>query len=298
MIQLSLPELASPTASLAGTGGTLRSQLLKWVGNKQRFAPEIISFFPKDIRTYREPFLGSGAILGTLAPRQAICSDALPQLIGIWQTLKSDPELLKVWYAERWGRIAMEGKVETYESVKAAYNRSPNSADLLFISRTCYGGILRFRKRDGAISTPCGAHMPIAPESFARRVDAWHVRTRGAEFFTGDFEPLLEEARRGDLVYCDPPYSHTQSILYGAQQFSLERLVVAIDRCKTRGVRVALSIDGSKKSGAQLCDLPIPVGLFEREEFLNCGRSMLRRFQMRGETLESEEVRDRLLLTY
>ena len=34
----------------------------------------------------------------------------------------------------------------------------------------------------------------------------------------------MSKAQKGDLVYCDPPYSHTQSILYGAQSFSLERL--------------------------------------------------------------------------
>ena len=35
-----------------------------------------------------------------------------------------------------------------------------------------------------------------------------------------------------------------------------------------------------------------------QQAFVNCGRSMLRRFQMGGKTLESEVVSDRLLLTY
>jgi len=61
---------------------------------------------------------------------------------------------------------------------------------------------------------------------------------------------------------------------------------------------VALSIDGSKKSGDVLCRVPIPKGLFQREALVNCGRSMLRRFQMNGRTLEEEVVADRLLLTY
>ena len=71
-----------------------------------------------------------------------------------------------------------------------------------------------------------------------------------------------------------------------------------IARCKERGVAVALSIDGTKRSGNRLCEVPIPVGVFEREVFVNCGRSMLRRFQMAGQTLEGEVVSDRLLLTY
>lgn len=56
--------------------------------------------------------------------------------------------------------------------------------------------------------------------------------------------------------------------------------------------------DGSKKSGDYLCDLPIPDGLFEREILVNWGRSMLKRFQMNGQSLESEVVTDRLLLTF
>lgn len=299
MPQLDLDGIAKTADSGPTLGfGPLRSQLLKWVGNKQRFAPEIISFFPPNFRTYHEPFLGSGAVLGTLAPRHAIASDALFPLVGIWQALRDSPDTLKQWYRERWSLIASLGKIAAFEQVKLSYNRDPNAPDLLFISRACYGGIVRFRQRDGGISTPCGAHAPIEPSAFDRRVDAWHARTSGATFVHSDFEATLDNARLGDVVYCDPPYTHTQSILYGAQSFSLARLLAAIDRCKSRGVHVALSIDGSKKSGAFLCELPIPPDLFEREAFLNCGRSMLRRFQLRGETLEAEQVRDRLLLTY
>jgi DNA adenine methylase len=72
----------------------------------------------------------------------------------------------------------------------------------------------------------------------------------------------------------------------------------AIARCKRRGVFVVLSIDGTKKSGNHYCDIDLPEGLFERELMVNVGRSMLKRFQMGGQTCETEEVRDRLLLTY
>jgi DNA adenine methylase len=113
-----------------------------------------------------------------------------------------------------------------------------------------------------------------------------------------EYEEAMENARAGDLVYCDPPYSNSQSILYGAQSFSLTRLFEVIEKCKARGVRTALSIDGTKKSGDTKVNLPIPPGLFKQEVFIECGRSMLRRFQMDGKTLEREVVTDRLLLTY
>jgi DNA adenine methylase len=275
-----------------------RTQLLKWIGNKQRFAHEIASFFPSDIRTYYEPFLGSGAVLAALQPPKAVASDILSPLVEIWQTLRSDPEKVVNWYRERYETYQKFGKPDGYEQIKAQYNANPNGADLLFLCRSCYGGVVRFRKQDGYISTPCGIHAPITPASFAERAYIWHRRTAGAQFERLDFEEAMSSAQEGDLVYCDPPYVYSQSILYQGQGFSLTRLMDSITACKSRGVRVALSIDGTKKSGRVNCTFDIPMGLFEREVFVNCGRSMLRRFQCEGGTMEDEIVHDRLLLTY
>jgi DNA adenine methylase len=272
--------------------------LLKWIGNKQRFAHQIASYFPRKFNTYIEPFVGSGAVLATLAPATAIGSDSFKPLVEIWQTLSSDPELLKLWYAERWLFLGDGEKVSQYQKIKASYNAHPNGADLLFLCRSCYGGVVRFRQSDGYMSTPCGIHDPIHPKSFAKRVDEWHSRTAGALFLLMEYEEAMENAKRGDLIYCDPPYSDSQAILYGAQSFNLVNLFGAIERCKRKGVNVALSIDGTKKSGKTKIDLPFPPGLFEEEIFIDCGRSMLKRFQMDGQTLEKEIVTDRLLLTY
>jgi DNA adenine methylase len=275
------------------------AQLLKWIGNKQRFAHEIASYFPEEFNCYFEPFIGSGAVLATLSPKKAVGSDTFRPLVEIWKTLRGNPELLKQWYAERWASMRRAGdKAKGYEEIKASYNRQPNGADLLFLCRSCYGGVVRFRQGDGYMSTPCGIHEPILPESFANRVDDWHERTAGSEFLCLPYEDAMTKAQEGDLIYCDPPYSHSQTILYGAQAFDLEHLFRVIQRCKERGVYVALSIDGTKKSGVRLCELPVPDGLFEREIFVHCGRSMLRRFQMGGQSLEQEVVADRLLLTY
>lgn len=276
----------------------LRHSLLKWIGNKQRVAHKIISFFPNEIGTYYEPFLGSGAVMGTLAPERAVGSDSFGPLMEIWLALKEDPQELKEWYATRWHAMAGGEKVVEYERIKASYNHNPNGADFVFLCRSCYGGVVRFRKHDGYMSTPCGIHSPISPESFNRRVDIWRLRTVGTHFVRAEYANVLELAQAGDLVYCDPPYSHSQSILYGAQDFSLANLFDNIQQCKDRGVFVAVSIDGNKRSGNLVCDIPIPKGLFEREAFITVGRSMLRRFQMEGKSLETEIVADRLLLTY
>jgi DNA adenine methylase len=275
-----------------------RSQLLKWVGNKQRLAHEIVSYFPARFGTYHEPFLGSGAVLATLAPDRAIGSDVFGPLMEIWKTLKASPDRLRSWYAERWERAREQTREAVYDQVKAAYNASPNGADLLYLCRSCYGGVVRFRRADGHMSTPCGVHNPITPTAFARRVEEWGRRCRHAEFVQSAYAALMESARPGDLIYCDPPYVDTQPILYGAQAFSLRDLFGVIARCKSRGVFVALSLDGTKRSGDTVCNVPIPEDLFEHEVMVNRGRSMLRRFQMAGQSLEAEVVADRLLLTY
>lgn len=275
-----------------------KTQLLKWVGNKQRFAHEIASYFPGDFGVYYEPFLGSGAVLATLSPSKAVASDIFPPLLEIWKTLHQSPDTLKYWYEERWNTASNGNKVEAYERIKNSYNQSPNGADLLFLCRTCYGGVVRFRKADGFMSTPCGIHTPIHPENFAKRVDLWNQRTAGVSFRLSDYREIMEKALPGDLIYCDPPYSHSQGILYGAQNFDLRELLDIISICKKKGVYVALSIDGTKKSGKYSCDLPIPDDLFEREIFVNCGASMLKRFQMEGQSCLNHHVSDRLLLTY
>lgn len=274
-----------------------KAGLLKWIGNKQRMAHEIASYFPEEYGTYHEPFVGSGAVLATLQPRRAFASDTFAPLIEIWQALHMDPAKLKRWYADRHRQMMAGEKVTEYERIKASYNAKPNGADFLFLSRSCYAGVIRFRKADGYMSTPCGPHTPIPPASFAMRVDEWCRRTRGTKFARLDYREAICKAKPGDVVYCDPPYTHSQAILYGAQSFQLVELLETIESCKSRGVFVALSIDGTKRSGDTVCELPIPDGLFEREVLVNCGRSMLRRLQMGGQTLEGEVVADRLLLT-
>lgn len=181
------------------------SQLLKWIGNKQCFAHEIVASFPEHFDHYYEPFLGSGAVLATLAPKMALGSDNFSQLVEIWRTLKSESRKLKEWYCERWNTAHGDSKQEGYERIKASYNQAPNGADLLFLCRACYGGVVRFRQADGYMSTPCGIHEPISPKRFAARVDLWHEKVRNADFAELDYREAMRRAQPGDLIYCDPP---------------------------------------------------------------------------------------------
>ena len=275
-----------------------KTQLLKWVGAKQRFAHDIIAAFPPRFGTYHEPFLGAGGVLGVLAPKRAEAADSFAPLIGVWQALRDEPATLAGWYRDRWEAAEAGGWAAEYDRVKARFNAGRTPADLIYLSRAAYGGVIRFRRRDGHMSTPAGSHRPIHPDKFAARVAAWHARVQGTNFHARDYAESFARARGGDVIYCDPPYSGSQSILYGAQGFDLDDLLARIARAKRRGVFVALSLDGARASGAAPEARALPPGLFEREVPITLGASMLKRFQMGGQSLAGERVVDRLLLTH
>lgn len=270
--------------------------LLKWIGNKNRIAKKILQYAPYKYHAYVEPFLGSGAILGTLSPKEAIAGDNLKPLIEIWQLLQNNPNSLLKHYSDTWDEY-IESPKETYEKVKDEYNKHPNPHYLLFISRSCYGGVIRFTKQ-GTLSTPIGAHRPISPKSLEKRMGIWRKRVKNTTFIHADFQKTMELANAGDLVYCDPPYQYSQQILYGSQDFRIRNLWKAIKMCKNRGAKVMLSIDGKVKSKKIDLKLDYPKGLFEREILIDRGSSMLRRFQKKNSTMVGETVHDRLLLTW
>lgn len=282
--------------------------LLKWIGNKQRFASHIVDFFPQEFNNYYEPFLGSGAVLAELSSRQlsnsiwpkykhAFASDALPFLIDIFKYVQSSPEELCEYY-RREIMDYMESPDEHYTAIRHRFNENRNALDFCLLSRTCYSGIVRFRKSDGYMSTPRGPHKPISPESFKERVRQWHELLNNADFDTMDYRESMSRADKGDLVYCDPPYTHSQSIIYGAQDFRIDDLWDAIESCKSKGVMVALSINGYRKSKAKNIAPKPPDGLFEQEMIVNCGTSMIDRLKQKNGTMNNDLVHDKLLLTW
>ena len=187
---------------------------------------------------------------------------------------------------------------DKYNEIRDRFNKDHNALDFCLLSRTCYSGIIRFRKADGYMSTPKGPHNPIKPETFSKRVDLWHNLIKNSTFSTMSFEECMNKAQPGDVVYCDPPYTHSQSIIYGAQTFNIETLFNKIAECKARGVYVMLSINGTRESNKKDISVTPPIGLFEREIFVNCGTSMIDRLQNAGQTMQNEVVHDKLLLTW
>ena len=125
-----------------------RHQFLKWVGSKHRHAGKIVDCMPTGFRRYIEPFVGSGSVLATVAPADGIAGDALRPLIDIWRLLQSDPDALFARYSDLYRRY-LEAPRQIYGEVRERYNADPNGPDLLFLCRTCYGGVVRFTRAKG-----------------------------------------------------------------------------------------------------------------------------------------------------
>lgn len=281
--------------------------LLKWIGNKQRFASTIVANMPTTFDNYYEPFLGSGAVLAELLMQDdtslyphfnhAYGSDILPFLIDIFKSVKEYPNEIIEYYSKEIS-FYYENPEEQYELIRNRFNEDHNAFDFCLLSRTCYSGVIRFRKADGYMSTPKGPHNPIKPSVFADRVALWSDLIQKADFYTESFEKAMTKPQHGDVVYCDPPYTHSQSIIYGAQDFDINILWDKIAECKDRGAYVMLSINGSRESKRKDISVAVPAGLFERELTVNCGTSMIDRLQNSGKDMADEIVHDKLLLTW
>ena len=281
--------------------------LLKWIGNKQRFAETIISYMPTSFEDYYEPFLGSGAVMAELLYHDssmlfphfnhAYGSDILPFLIDIFDLTKDNPEEL-IDYYEKEINDYYDNPIEKYNEIRDRFNRQHNPYDFLLLSRTCYSGVIRFRKADGYMSTPPGPHKPISPQTFKNRVNKWNQLLQKASFSCESYTSSMDKAKQGDVVYCDPPYTHSQSIIYGAQDFSIETLWKKIAECKDRGAKVILSINGMRESKKKDISITPPDGLFERKLLVNCGTSMIDRLQNTGKEMNEKKVDDQLLLTW
>ena len=102
--------------------------LLKWIGNKQRFASTIVANMPAAFNNYYEPFLGSGAVLAELLLQDdtslyphfahAYGSDILPFLIEIFRSIKDNPNEIVEYYSKEISAY-YENPEEQYEAEAA-----------------------------------------------------------------------------------------------------------------------------------------------------------------------------------
>jgi DNA adenine methylase len=55
-------ELVELEALINNRRNNLKQPIIKWTGSKRFLADEIIEYFPSNIETYYEPFVGGGSV--------------------------------------------------------------------------------------------------------------------------------------------------------------------------------------------------------------------------------------------
>lgn len=176
--------------------------VLKWAGGKGRLLAQYQPYFPTNYRRYYEPFVGSAAVFFHLRPAEARLSDTNAELINVYQVLQDRVEQLLHDLAIH----SEHHNKEHFYEVRAETPHDPvkRAARTLYLNRTCYNGLYRVNSK-GGFNVPFGRYKRpriLMPE----RLRAASAALQGVRLEVAPFEAVLGEARKGDLVYFDPPY--------------------------------------------------------------------------------------------
>lgn len=235
----------------------LVTSLLKWAGGKKWFAPDAAPAFSdyleKSGGRYFEPFFGTGIVGMQVSKKvERFFTDKLEPLIEFHQTVRDHPGEL----AYGLSALALRGiDKENYYWVRDEYRPDyavGRAARFLFLNRLSFNGLYRENKK-GQFNVPYGdasdrksivglsASDAITSLFPAReKIQYAHNALQGAVIEAADFQEVIEEAKEGDLVYCDPPYFDTFSNYQkdGFGEDAQERLAEALYYASERGAAV------------------------------------------------------------
>jgi DNA adenine methylase len=217
---------------------------VKWVGGKRQLLDRISPYLPDEYGAYHEPFVGGGALYFHLSPEQAFLSDVNHRLVRTYRALKHDVgqviARLRQHPHDRDYFLAMrQMDIDRCDDVEVA-------AWFIYLNRTAYNGLYRVNRHD-RFNVPFGAYKNphICDEE---NLLACSQVLQGAELGVEDFTAVLKRARKGDLVYFDPPYvplsatsSFTSYTAGGFGPAEQEKLRDVARTLKRRGVHVLLS---------------------------------------------------------
>ena len=263
--------------------------VIKWSGSKRSQSAKIKSFFPDSFGTYYEPFIGGGSMLYAIRPEKSICGDICKPLIDLWNEIRDNPEELALGYEVRWTRLQQEGYTAYYE-IRDDFNRGKSPYDLLFLSRTCVNGLIRFNDKGEFNNSLHYSRPGIKPDSLREIIMDWSEHIQGAVFMADDYSSTTAGAKAGDIVYLDPPYFHTKGRYFGT--IDHERFLEYLEDLNTRGIKYLLSFDGTRGSEDYTVDLP--KELYKRHEFIPSGNSTFKKVIDK----ETEKVLESLYLNF
>ncbi len=246
--------------------------VIKWSGSKRSQAAAILSYMPAHFNTYYEPFIGGGSIMYAVSPEKAICGDVCKPLIDLWKEIKENPKDLADAYRVRWQRLQLEG-YEVYYEIRDNFNRNNNAQDLLFLSRTCVNGLIRFNANGEFNNSLHHTRPGIAPDRLEKIIMDWNEHVRGVDFIANDYRETTASAQKGDLIYLDPPYFHTKGRYYGTIEFN--EFLDYLQELNKREIKYILSFDG--KRGDDDFTVSLPSDLYKRHELLPSGNSSFKK---------------------
>lgn len=264
-------------------------QFIKWSGSKRSQASEIVSHFPKEINTYYEPFLGSGAIMGHLRPLKAVGSDINKPLIELWKMIQSNPKKVSDDYRKKWNSLQNEGHTFFYRS-RDRFNKNQSPLDFLFLTRTCVNGLIRYNKKGEFNNSLHHTRKGMNPDQLEKIIYKWSEIIKNYKFLESSYEVTTKNAKKGDFIYLDPPYFNTGTRYFGIIDY--EKFITYLEDLNKRGVKYALSYDGTRGDKSYIVELP--KSLYKKHIMLHSGNSAFSKVQSK----KTEEVFESLYLNY
>ena len=219
---------------------------LKWAGNKAKLIPYIRRYLPTGSRLV-EPFVGSGAVFLNSEFDRYLLNDINPDLINVYQILQRQG-LEFIYYAKSFF-IPENNSAERYYHLRTRFNQHcdplERAALFIYLNRHGYNGLCRYNSQ-GLFNVPFGLYKkPYFPFN---EMLIFYRKAKHAVFICEHFLQVFKRLRRGNVIYCDPPYvplsttayftQYSQSIFGSAEQILLANMVKATS---LKGIPVLLS---------------------------------------------------------
>jgi DNA adenine methylase len=242
--------------------------VIKWSGSKRSIANDLSKYIPKGKR-YFEPFLGGGALLPFRKIQAGFASDVIPELIALWNAIKTNPKKVSIEYRKRWEKLQKEG-YEVFYSIRDNFNATRNEHDFLFLTRTFVNCLIRYNHL-GEFNNSFHLTRPgISPQNLNDIIFQWHLIIKDIEFYNCDYRKLTAIARKDDFIFFDPPYGGTKG-RYTKEKFDLGSFFDELARLNDRGVKWILTFDG--KAGNRNYIYELPISLYCHKLFMQTGHS-------------------------
>ena len=177
---------------------------LKWAGCKFRLMDKLLATLPPGKRLI-EPFVGSGAVFLNAKYPKYLLGEKNQDLVTLYHYLQEEGQDF-IDYARQFYLPKNNDKAR-YIKYRAQFNETDDtrlrSALFIYMNRHCYNGLTRYNS-SGIYNVPFGSQRD--PRYHEDELQEFCKRAKKATFVCQDFTKTMKQAKKGDVVYCDPPY--------------------------------------------------------------------------------------------